>query len=212
MAGRAAPKARTERDLRRIVAEARACRLCKAELPFGPRPVLRAGASARLMIVGQAPGTRVHETGVPWNDRSGERLRDWLRIPHEVFYDEARVAIVPMGFCYPGVDAKGGDRPPRPECAPLWHPPLRAALPDVELTLLVGMYAQAHYLGKRRRKTLTETVRHWRDYLPEFLPLPHPSWRNTAWLKKNPWFEEDLLPALRKRVQKLAAQPLRVTR
>jgi uracil-DNA glycosylase len=118
----------------------------------------------------------------------------------------------PWGFCYPGIDAKGGDRPPRPECAPLWHPPLRAALPDVELTLLVGMYAQAHYLGKRRRKTLTETVRHWRDYLPEFLPLPHPSWRNTAWLKKNPWFEEDLLPALRKRVQKLAAQPLRVTR
>lgn len=212
MAGSAAPKARAERDLQRIVAEARACRLCEAQLPFGPRPVLRAGASARLMIVGQAPGTRVHETGVPWNDRSGERLRDWLRIPEAVFYDEARVAIVPMGFCYPGVDPKGGDRPPRPECAPLWHPALRAALPDVELTLLVGMYAQAHYLGKRRQKTLTETVRHWRDCLPEFLPLPHPSWRNTAWLKKNPWFEKDLLPELRRRVSDLVDQPFGVTR
>lgn len=192
-----------DRDLAAIVAAARACRACEAHLPLGPRPVLRAAATARLMIVGQAPGTRVHESGVPWNDRSGERLRDWLRIPPDVFYDEARVAIVPMGFCYPGVDAKGGDKPPRPECAPLWHPPLRAALPAVELVLLVGMYAQAHYLGKRRHKTLTETVRHWRDYLPDYLPLPHPSWRNTAWLKKNPWFEADLLPELRRRVAAL---------
>ena len=183
-----------------IVAAARACRVCAAHLPLGPRPVLRAEPAARLMIIGQAPGTRVHETGIPWNDRSGLRLRDWLAMEEAVFYDAARVAIVPMGFCYPGVDAKGGDKPPRPECAPLWHPPLRAALPDVELTLLVGMYAQAQYLGKRRQKTLTETVRHWRDYLPAFLPLPHPSWRNTAWLKKNPWFESELLPALRKRV------------
>ena len=192
-----------DRDLAAIVAAARACRACEAHLPLGPRPVLRAAATARLMIVGQAPGTRVHESGVPWNDRSGERLRDWLRIPPDVFYDEARVAIVHMGFCYPGVDAKGGDKPPRPECAPLWHPPLRAALPAVELVLLVGMYAQAHYLGKRRHKTLTETVRHWRDYLPDYLPLPHPSWRNTAWLKKNPWFEADLLPELRLRVAAL---------
>lgn len=195
--------AQAERALRKIVAEARACRLCAGQLPLGPRPVLRASATARLMIVGQAPGTRVHETGVPWNDRSGERLRNWLRLPPELFYDERRIAIVPMGFCYPGVDAKGGDRPPRPECAPQWHPPLRAALPAVELTLLVGMYAQAHYLGRRRQKTLTETVRHWRDYAPDFLPLPHPSWRNTAWLKKNAWFAEDLLPDLRRRVKKL---------
>ena len=192
-----------DRDLAAIVAAARACRACEAHLPLGPRPVLRAAATARLMIVGQAPGTRVHESGVPWNDRSGERLRDWLQIPKEVFYDERQVAIVPMGFCYPGVDAKGGDKPPRPECAPLWHPPLRAALPAVELVLLVGMYAQAHYLGKRRHKTLTETVRHWRDYLPDYLPLPHPSWRNTAWLKKNPWFEVELLPELRARVAAL---------
>jgi uracil-DNA glycosylase len=188
--------------LREILAAARACRVCEAQLPFGPRPVLRAAPQARLMIIGQAPGTRVHESGVPWDDRSGARLRDWLKIPSEVFYDERRVAIVPMGFCYPGVDAKGGDKPPRPECAPLWHPPLRAALPRIELTLLVGLYAQGHYLGKRRQKTLTETVRHWRDYLPDFLPLPHPSWRNTAWLKKNPWFEDALLPELRKRVKK----------
>ncbi len=192
-----------ERELQEIVAAARACRVCERHLPLGPRPVLRAASSARLMIVGQAPGTRVHETGIPWNDRSGERLREWLQIPADVFYDETKVAIVPMGFCYPGVDAKGGDKPPRPECAPLWHAPLRAGLPKVELTLLVGMYAQKHYLGKRRQKTLTETVRHWRDYLPDFLPLPHPSWRNTAWLKKNPWFERELLPELRKRVKRL---------
>jgi len=202
MAGRSAAAAR---DLKRILAEARACRLCEAHLPLGPRPVLRAATGARLMIVGQAPGTRVHETGIPWNDRSGDRLRDWLQLPREVFYDERRIAIVPMGFCYPGVDDSGGDRPPRPECAPRWHPPLRAALPQVELTLLVGMYAQRHYLGRRRRATLTETVRHGRDYLPDFLPLPHPSWRNTAWLKKNPWFEKDLLPELRRRVKKLVA-------
>lgn len=199
MAGRPA----AERALNRILAEARACRLCAAELPLGPRPVLRAAASARLMIIGQAPGTRVHETGIPWNDRSGDRLRDWLQLPREVFYDERRIAIVPMGFCYPGVDANGGDSPPRPECAPRWHVPLRAALPKVELTLLVGMYAQRHYLGRRRQATLTETVRHWRDYAPDFIPLPHPSWRNTVWLKKHPWFETDLLPDLRERVAAL---------
>ncbi len=187
-------------DLAGLLEQVRACRHCEAHLPLGPRPVLRAGATARLMIVGQAPGTRVHESGVPWNDRSGERLRDWLTLDPDAFYDESRVAIVPMGFCYPGRDPRGGDRPPRPECAPLWHPPLMAALPNVELTLLVGLYAQARYLGPRRKATLTETVRAWRDYAPDYLPLPHPSWRNTAWLKKNPWFEAELLPELRRRI------------
>jgi len=190
-------------DLEGLVAAARACRVCAAQLPLGPRPVLRAEATARLLIVGQAPGTKVHETGIPWNDPSGERLRDWLAVDRETFYDAARIAIVPMGFCYPGRDSRGGDRPPRRECAPLWHPPLRAALPEVALTLLVGQYAQAFYLGARRRGSLTETVCAWRDVLPEFLPLPHPSWRNTAWLKRNPWFAAELLPELRARVHAL---------
>ncbi len=181
----------------------RACNLCAAHLPMGPRPVVRASTSARLLIIGQAPGTRVHETGIPWNDRSGERLRDWLQVDRETFYDEARVAIVPMGFCYPGVDARGGDRPPRPECAPAWHAPVLAGLAKVELTLLIGLYAQARYLGPRRQKDLSATVRAWRDYGPAYMPLPHPSWRNTAWLKKNPWFEADLLPVLRERVHAL---------
>lgn len=188
-------------NLETLVKEARACRVCAAHLPHGPRPVLRAAASARLMIIGQAPGSKVHATGIPWNDPSGDRLREWLALDKEVFYDESRIAIVPMGFCYPGRDARGGDLPPRPECAPLWHPPLRAALTRVDLTLLVGQYAQAHYLGRRRN--LTETVRAWADYGPEYLPLPHPSWRNTGWLKKNPWFETELLPTLRARAHSL---------
>jgi uracil-DNA glycosylase len=190
-------------DLAALLARVRACRLCEAHLPLGPHPVLRARATARLLIVGQAPGTRVHETGIPWNDRSGDRLRQWLGIDRESFYDDSRIAIIPMGFCYPGVDRNGGDRPPRPECAPHWHPPLRALLPRIELTLLVGSHAQFYYLGKRRKPTMTETVAAWRDYLPEFLPTPHPSWRNTAWLRKNPWFESDLLPVLRERVAAL---------
>lgn len=190
-------------DLSALLAAARACTVCAAHLPLGPRPIVRAGSTAKLLIIGQAPGTRVHETGIPWNDRSGDRLRAWLAVDKDVFYDEGRIAIVPMGFCYPGRDARGGDKPPRPECAPLWHPPLRAALTGVELTLLVGQYAQGHYLGPRRQGSLTETVRAWAEYGPEVLPLPHPSWRNTAWLKKNPWFEAALLPELRARVHRL---------
>jgi uracil-DNA glycosylase len=186
-----------------VVAEARACRVCAAHLPLGPRPVLLAAAGARLQIVGQAPGTRVHATGIPWNDPSGDRLRQWLGLDRETFYDESRVAIVPMGFCYPGRDGKGGDRPPRPECAPLWHPRLRALLPDVRLTLLIGQYSQKYYLGPRRRRSMTETVAAWRDFLPDFLPMPHPSWRNNAWIKKYPWFADELLPALRARVAEL---------
>ncbi|MCG8594740.1 MAG: uracil-DNA glycosylase family protein [Kiloniellales bacterium] len=192
-----------EAGLSALLAEVRACRLCAAELPLGPRPVLRAHPAARLLIVGQAPGTKVHESGIPWNDNSGRRLRDWLQTDRGTFYDERRVAIVPMGFCYPGREERGGDKPPRPECAPAWHPRLQAALPKVELTLLVGLYAQARYLGERRKANLTETVRAWPDYLPAYLPLPHPSWRNTAWLKRNPWFETELLPALRARVRAL---------
>ena len=190
-------------DLSALVEAARDCKLCAAHLPLGPRPVLAAEASARLVIIGQAPGTKVHESGIPWNDASGDRLRDWLALDKAAFYDASRIAIVPMGFCYPGRDAKGGDKPPRKVCAPLWHPPLLDALPNLELTLLVGSYAQARYLAKTRKATMTETVRAWRDYAPDFLPLPHPSWRNTHWLKKNLWFEEELVPALRARVTAL---------
>ncbi len=188
-----------------LLAEVRACRACEPHLPLGPRPVLRAAASARLLIVGQAPGTRVHATGVPWNDPSGDRLRAWLDIGRDTFYDAARVAIVPMGFCYPGRDKNGGDAPPRKECAPLWHRRLRALLPRIELTLLVGRYAQAHYLGPRAR--VAETVRAWRGYLPEYLPLPHPSWRTRAWVKRNPWFETEVIPALRAEARRLLATP-----
>jgi uracil-DNA glycosylase len=189
--------------LDRLLTEVRRCTVCAAGLPLGPRPVLRAKRSARIMIVGQAPGTKVHETGIPWNDASGRRLRAWLDLDDETFYDEARIAIVPMGFCYPGANPKGGDMAPRPECAPMWHKPLRDALPRVELTLLVGQYAQGWYLGKRRRKTMTETVRAWRDYAPDYLPTPHPSWRTTHWQKKNPWFDTDVIPELRRRVHGL---------
>jgi len=188
--------------LERLLAEVRACRLCAPHLPLGPRPVLRAGATARLLIVGQAPGTRVHETGIPWNDPSGERLRDWLAVDRETFYDEARIAIIPAGFCYPGRKG-GGDAPPRPECAPRWHPPLLAALPAIELILLVGQYAQAFYLGTRRKPTLAETVAAWPEYGPRYLPLPHPSPRNLLWLRRNAWFEAEVVPRLRERVARL---------
>lgn len=163
---------------------------------------MSAGVTARILIVGQAPGRRVYESGIPWSDPSGERLREWMGVSREVFYDERRIAIIPIAFCYPG-SAKGGDLPPCAECAPLWHPRLRAALPDIRFTLLVGSYAQKYYLGERAQGTLTETVRHYRDYLPEFLPLPHPSWHNQAWLKRNPWFSDEVLPLLRERVSEL---------
>jgi uracil-DNA glycosylase len=192
-----------ERGLATLLREIRGCRVCAAHLPLGPRPVLRAKATARLLIVGQAPGTKVHESGIPWNDRSGDRLREWLRLDRDTFYDESRIAIVPMGFCYPGVDANGGDLPPRKECAPTWHARVLALLPRVELALLVGGYAQKHYLGDRRAARMTDTVRAWREHAPRFIPLPHPSWRNTAWLQRNPWFETELLPELRERVWNL---------
>ena len=194
-----------EDPLAALLAEVRGCRVCEADLPLGPRPVLRAEASARLMIIGQAPGTRVHDSGVPWDDASGDRLRDWLAIGRDVFYDAGRVAIVPMGFCYPGRDKNGGDRPPRPECAPLWHARLHAMLPNVALTLLVGRYAQVHYLGRAAGKSVVETVRAWRDHMPRYLPLPHPSWRTRSWAAKNPWFEAEVIPALRAELRRLLA-------
>jgi uracil-DNA glycosylase len=187
--------------LETLLKEIRTCQMCEA-LPLGPKPVLRASSTAKLLIVGQAPGRRVHETGIPWNDPSGDRLRTWLGLTHEEFYDERRIAIVPTGLCYPGSGPRG-DSPPRPECAPLWHPRVRALMPRIELTLLIGRYAQAYYLAGRRKKTLRETVQAHGEYLPEFLPLPHPSPRNRMWLKKNPWFEENVVPLLQARVAKV---------
>jgi uracil-DNA glycosylase len=190
-----------------LLKEVRGCSFCEAYLPRGPRPVVRMQRSARLLIIGQAPGTKVHETGLPWNDRSGDVLRDWLQMSREDFYDETRMAIMPMGFCYPGVNPKGGDNPPRPECAPRWHDRLLAHLPNIRLTLLVGQYAHKHYLGPRNGGTMTETVLRFRDYLPDaYFPLPHPSWRNLGWQKKQPWFAAETLPALRQAV-KAALQP-----
>ncbi len=195
--------------LDRVLAEVRACRACASDLPLGPRPVVRGRASARILVVGQAPGTRVHETGLPWNDPSGDRLREWMQVRRETFYDESRFAIIPMGYCYPGRNPRGGDLPPRKECARLWLPRLLAHLPHIELTVLAGSYAQKHYLGGRAGRTLTETVRAWRDYAPEYIPLPHPSFRNLAWLRKNPWFERDVVPALRDAVHRLLSVPPR---
>ena len=196
--------AATESDLiplQDLLVEIGACRHCADSLPLGPNPVVRASTTARLLIVGQAPGTRVHATGIPWNDPSGDRLRDWLQLDRDTFYDESRIAIVPMGFCYPG-KGTSGDLPPLPDCAPLWHDALLAHMPELELVLLVGSYAQSYYLGKSR-ETLTDRVRRWREFGPRFLPLPHPSPRNTLWLKRNPWFEATVVPELRSRVGRL---------
>ena len=181
-----------------LLAAVRACRHCEASLPLGPNPVLRASATSRVLIVGQAPGTKVHATGIPWNDPSGERLRGWLDMDREQFYDESRIAIVPMGFCYPG-RGKSGDLPPPPACAPKWHAPLLAHMPQLALILLVGSYAQNYYLGASK-ETLAQRVQRFADFAPRFLPLPHPSPRNTLWLRRNPWFEEQVVPALRRRV------------
>jgi uracil-DNA glycosylase len=182
-----------------LLAEVRACTACAAHLPLGPRPVLQAAESARILIVGQAPGLKVHNSGIPWNDASGERLRDWMGIGRETFYDAARIAIVPMGYCYPGRGASG-DLPPRPECAQLWLDRILARLPDIRLTLLIGQYAQRHFLGAERKPTLTDTVAAWRDYGEGRMPLPHPSPRNRYWFARHPWFEAELVPELRARV------------
>lgn len=187
-----------------LLCDVRACRICAQYLPLGPRPVVRMAKGAKIMVIGQAPGTRVHETGLPWNDASGDRLREWLDLSVDDFYDPNKLAIMPMGFCYPGRAPGGGDMPPRPECAPTWHAALSGHLPDIGLTLLVGHHAQGYYLGKRRAKTMTETVHRFAEFLPDdLLPMPHPSWRSTGWMKKNPWFETDLLPVLRAKVHDL---------
>lgn len=203
---------REDTELQRLVAAIGACRLC-VEAPAGPpllhepRPVAWLSSTARLAVCGQAPGTRVHATGIPFNDPSGDRLRDWMGIGRETFYDTSRIAIVPMGFCFPGQDARGADLPPRQECRAVWHDRVFAAMPQLELVLAIGQYAQAYHLG-RGRASLTETVRTWRavwesERRPRVLPLPHPSWRNTGWLKRNPWFEAEVLPVLRAEVRRL---------
>jgi uracil-DNA glycosylase len=190
------------RKLDTLLREIRACRICEKHLPLGPNPVLRASTSARILVVGQAPGTKVHASGIPWNDLSGERLRAWMGVDRSTFYDESRIAIVPMGFCYPG-RGSGGDNPPRPECARTWHPRLLPLLKSVRLTLLIGQYAQAYFLRERRKDSLTQTVQAFAEYLPEYLPTVHPSPRNQGWLKRHAWFERDLIPVLRKRVAEL---------
>jgi uracil-DNA glycosylase len=185
--------------LPQLLREVRACTVCAAALPRGPRPIIQAGADAAVLIIGQAPGSKVHESGMLWDDASGERLRIWTGIDRASFYDPDRVALMPMGFCYPGAEPGAGDKPPRPECAPLWHARLLKGMPSIKLTLLVGLYAQKAYL-QPPIGTLTETVRDFATFPPAFFPLPHPSWRSTGWTRRNPWFESDVLPGLRSRV------------
>lgn len=198
-------------ELHRLVAEIGACRLCLdvprgRPLPHAPRPVVVLSLTARILIAGQAPGTKVHASGIPFNDASGDRLRDWMNVTRDEFYDPSNFAIVPMGFCFPGQDAKGSDLPPRSECAPAWQAKLLVMMPQIELILAVGGYAHRWHLGRLRKSSLTETVVAWRSIfdatdMPKIIPLPHPSWRNTAWLRKNPWFEKDLLPVLRAEIR-----------
>lgn len=181
-----------------LVRQVRACTICADALPLGPRPVVQLSPESRILVVGQAPGRRVHETGLPFNDPSGDRLRQWMGITRKVFYDDRKLAILPMGFCYPGT-GKSGDLPPRPECAPAWRNALLERLPDIGLTLVIGQYAHAWHL-KDREKSVTENVRNWQRYWPEVLPMPHPSPRNNLWLRRNPWFEEQVIPELQKRI------------
>lgn len=184
-----------------LLQQVRACTICESSLPLGPRPVVSVHPQSKILVIGQAPGTKVHATGIPWNDPSGDQLRRWLDVDRETFYDSRLFGIMPMGFCYPGRGA-GGDLPPRKECAPQWHNLLRRQMPEVKLVLLIGSYAQAYYL-ENRMKTLTETVRNFQAYLPMYFPLVHPSPRNRMWMRRNPWFEEEVIPVLRDRVQAL---------
>ena len=191
-------------DFETTVAAVRACETCKPHLPLGTRPVFQISRTARILVAAQAPGRRVHETGIPFNDPSGDRLRDWMGIDRAAFYDSGRIALLPMGFCYPGT-GNSGDLPPRPECADKWRKPLLGFLPDIQLTLVIGQYAQTWHLGEWQKKTLTETVKNWKEYWPKAVTLPHPSPRNNIWLRKNPWFEEEILPVLKDKVGHLLA-------
>ncbi len=186
--------------LSKLVNEIRSCTLCAEHLPLGPRPIVQVNGSAKILIVGQAPGSRVHESGIPFNDPSGDRLRDWMGIDKEVFYDEKKIALVPMGFCFPGT-GKSGDLPPRPECADTWRAKLLEQLPNIKLTIVIGQYAQAWHMDKGIKRNLTEVVMAWKEYWPKSIPLPHPSPRNNIWLKKNPWFEEEVLPSIKRKVK-----------
>ena len=188
-------------ELSALLGKVRSCTICR-DLPLGPRPLLQAGSKAKILIAGQAPGSKTHEKGRPFDDASGKRLRKWLGVTEDQFYDPDKFAIIPMGFCYPGT-SKGGDLPPRAECAPAWREPLLEALPNLELTLILGQYALDWHLGDAKSKTLTETVKHWPEFWPKQLPLPHPSPRNIRWFKANPWFEDDVVPVLRDRVERL---------
>ena len=190
-----------KRKFKALLDEVRACKVCQEHLPYKVRPVLRAHPSAKILIVGQAPGIKVHQSGIPWDDASGNRLREWMGVDKDLFYDESKIAIVPMGFCYPG-KGKSGDLPPRPECAPLWHEKLLKELSHIKLTLLVGKYSQNYYLHNQKA-SLTKTVKAWRQYLPQYLPLPHPSPRNFIWMNKNKWFEKKVIPDLQKAVKKI---------
>ena len=189
-------------SLNSLLREIRACRYCEDVLPLGPNPVIQASSTSSILIVGQAPGRKVHETGLPFNDPSGDRLRQWMGIDRDIFYDAKRIALIPMGFCYPGTGA-GGDLPPRPECAQLWRQKLLGLLTNIELTLIIGQYAQQYHYAKRQKRNLTETVRAWREYGPESIPLPHPSPRNNRWLRNNPWFEAEVVPELQNQIQAL---------
>ena len=186
---------------KQLYAKIRRCNICQSNLPLGPNPVFQAHPNARMLVAAQAPGVRVHETSIPFNDPSGDRLRDWMGVDKNTFYDPEKIAIVPMGFCFPGT-GKSGDLPPRPECSETWHTELLSTLPNIQFKLIIGQYAHRYYLGKRRKKTLTETVKQWREYAPEIIPLPHPSPRNNIWLAKNPWFEKELLNEIRAAVRK----------
>lgn len=188
--------------MQKLLSDIRGCNLCDAHLPLGPNPVVTGHPDAKIIIVGQAPGTKVHLSGIPWDDASGKQLRKWLDISNTIFYDETKIAIVPMGFCYPG-KGKSGDLPPRPECAPQWHPQLWDKMPNLELTILIGQYAQKYYLREKMQGNLTGTVGAFQDYLPTYFPLPHPSPRNRFWLTKNPWFEKEVVPKLQNIVKEI---------